>query len=111
MSLPALLAACGDDNGGTVAAPGSGGTSTSAAQAAEEARAVVGDVIDFSLTPDGWEGAFGFVTMKLHKGAFDGKDLYFVRTDASDFGVPQLSTPPVSLRVSATRSRRLSRST
>lgn len=84
IGLPALLAACGNDNGGPVATPGGGGTSTSAAQAAEEARAVVGDVIDFSLTPDGWEGAFGFVTMKLHKGAFDGKDLYFVRTDASD---------------------------
>lgn len=53
MSLPALLAACGDDdNGGTVAAPGGGGTGTSAEQAAEEARAIVGDVSDFALPSD-----------------------------------------------------------
>jgi len=85
MSLTALWPrAATTTTGAPSQRPGGGGTSTTAAQAAEEARAVVGDVIDFSLTPDGWEGAFGFVTMKLHKGAFDGKDLYFVRTDASD---------------------------
>lgn len=84
-AVPTLLAACGSDDdpavGGTAARDA---TTTSSAEAKEQARAVVGDVIDFSLTPDGWEGAFGFVTMKLHKGAVDGKDVHFVRTDTSD---------------------------
>jgi len=85
IGLPALLAACGDDdNGGTVSAPGGSGTGTSAAQAAEEARAIVGDVTDFALTSDEWPGAFGFVTLRVRKGAFDGNDVYFVRTDTSD---------------------------
>lgn len=85
IGLPALLAACGDDdNGGTVAAPGGGGTSTTAAQAAEEAKAIVGDVTDFALTSDDWPGAFGFVTLRVRKGAFGGNDVYFVRTDTSD---------------------------
>lgn len=74
-ALPTLLSACGGDDD-PVAGPGNGegGTSTSVEDAKEQARAVVGDVVDFSLTPDGWDGAFGFVTMKLHKGAFDGQD-------------------------------------
>lgn len=82
-ALPALLAACGDDDDPVLGA-GNGSTTTTAEDAAEQARAVVGDVIDFSLTPDGWRGAFGFVTMKLHRGSVDGKDIWFVRTDASD---------------------------
>lgn len=82
-ALPALLAACGDDDDPVLGA-GNGSTTTTAEDAAEQARAVVGDVIDFSLTPDGWQGAFGFVTMKLRRGAVDGKDVWFVRTDASD---------------------------
>ncbi|MGH2685530.1 MAG: DUF7482 domain-containing protein [Actinomycetota bacterium] len=87
IGMPTLLAACGDDDDPTVPSAASGdagGTTTSAAQAREEARAVVGDVIDFELTSDEWEGAFGFVTMQVHHGVFDGKDVYFVRTDASD---------------------------
>lgn len=84
-ALPTLLAACARDEGSDVGqGSNGGGTSTSAEEAAEQARAVVGDVIDFSLSPDGWDGAFGFVTMKLHTGAFDGNDIYFVRTDTSD---------------------------
>ncbi|MGH9176976.1 MAG: DUF7482 domain-containing protein [Acidimicrobiales bacterium] len=86
-AVPTLLAACGsDDDPAVTGSDGNGGsaTSTSAAEAEEQARAVVGDVVDFSLSPDGWEGAFGFVTMALHKGAFDGNDVHFVRTDASD---------------------------
>lgn len=75
-ALPTLLAACGsDDPELDTAGTGDRQTTTSADEAAEQARAVVGDVIDFSLTPDGWEGAFGFVTMKLHRSALDGKDL------------------------------------
>lgn len=53
-------------------------------QAAGEARAIVDDVIDFALTSDEWEGNFGFVTLRLHKGAVDGNDVYFIRTDAAD---------------------------
>ncbi len=85
-AVPTLLAACGRDDDPSLegSGEGNGGTTTSLAEAKEQARAVVGDVVDFSLTPDGWEGAFGFVTMKLHKGAFDGKDIHYVRTDASD---------------------------
>lgn len=88
-ALPTLLAACGDEDRAGEAGGAAGGentTATSAAEAAEQARAVVGDVINFSLTPDRWDGAFGFVTMKLHRGSVDGKDVWFVRTDASDRG-------------------------
>ncbi|MGH9185183.1 MAG: DUF7482 domain-containing protein [Acidimicrobiales bacterium] len=85
VGLPTLLAACGDDDDPAVAGPGAGdGTTTSVDQATEEARAVVGDVVDFALTSDEWAGAFGFVTMRLRAGAFDGSDVYFVRTDTSD---------------------------
>ncbi|MGH9267615.1 MAG: DUF7482 domain-containing protein [Acidimicrobiales bacterium] len=84
-ALPTLLSACGDDDDPVLGSDAGGrSTTTSPEEAAEQARAVVGDVIDFSLTPDGWEGAFGFVTMKLHRGAVNGKDVWFVRTDASD---------------------------
>ena len=83
MAVEALLAACGDDDP-AIGAPGGDGTTTSAAQAAEEARPIVGDVVDFALTSDEWQGAFGFVTMRIRTGAFDGNDVYFVRTDASD---------------------------
>ncbi|MGQ0618278.1 MAG: DUF7482 domain-containing protein [Acidimicrobiia bacterium] len=85
VGLPAVLAACGDDDDPAIGGPGSAdGTTTSVEQATEEARAVVGDVVDFALTSDEWAGAFGFVTMRLRAGAFDGNDVYFVRTDASD---------------------------
>lgn len=86
-AVPTLLAACGS-NDDDPAIAGAGGdesaTTTSKAEATQKARAVVGDVVDFSLSPDGWEGAFGSVTMKLHKGAVDGNDVHFVRTDTSD---------------------------
>src|SRR5918995_4807023 len=49
------------------------------------AEAVVSDVVNFVLAPDGrWEGPFGSVTLKLHPGWFDGGDAWFIRTDASD---------------------------
>lgn len=72
-----LLAACGDDDdsGGTVA--------TSPAEAGE-GTAIVGDVLDFALSSDEWKGAFGFVSMRLHRGVVDGEDAWFIRTDASD---------------------------
>jgi hypothetical protein len=74
-SVPALLAACGGGDGEGVATVG---------EAAEQARAVVGDVVDFALASDEWEGDFGFVTLRLHAGVVDGNDVFFVRTDASD---------------------------
>ncbi len=81
----ALLAACGVDDGsnGTGAASPAGSPGTT--EATEEAtRAIVGDVLDFSLEPQGWEGAFGFVTLRLHRGLVDGEDVHFIRTDTSD---------------------------
>src|SRR3989304_6256089 len=50
---------------------------------AEEARVIVGDVLDFALKGD-WPGRFGFVKFKLHAGFFNGDKAYFIRTDASD---------------------------
>lgn len=78
-SLPALLAACGTDGdpGGALTSPTPSSTDTA------QAQKLVSDVTDFSLTGD-WEGEFGSVTFKLHHGVFDGKDVYFIRTDASD---------------------------
>jgi hypothetical protein len=49
-----------------------------------EGRAIVGDVLDFALTSDEWEGAFGFVTIRLHEAAVDGRPIFFIRTDTSD---------------------------
>lgn len=52
---------------------------------AETAEAIVGDVVEFTLTPEGrWEGPFSSVTLKLHPAWFDGGDAWFIRTDASD---------------------------
>jgi hypothetical protein len=73
-----LLAACGDDEDEK-------GTGTRAArERRSEGTPVVGDVLDFSLRSDDWEGAFGFVTMRLHRGVVDGDDVWFIRTDASN---------------------------
>ncbi len=79
VSMPAFLAACArdQDNAQTVATP-------PATAAEDEIRAIVGDVLEFELTSDEWEGAFGFVTFRLRKGVFDGNDVYYIRTDASD---------------------------
>jgi hypothetical protein len=52
---------------------------------AETAEATVGDVVEFTLIPDGrWAGPFSSVTLKLHPAWFDGGDAWFIRTDASD---------------------------
>ncbi|MGH2613717.1 MAG: DUF7482 domain-containing protein [Thermomicrobiales bacterium] len=52
---------------------------------ADEARAVVADVVEFTLDPEGrWPGPFSSVTLQLHPGWFDGGDAWFIRTDASD---------------------------
>ncbi len=82
-SLPALLAACGTDDepvagGGTTAGTAEGG-----------ATALVGDVLDFELSSDEWEGAFGSVSMRIHRGVVEGSDVYYVRTDVSDQAVAE----------------------
>ncbi len=84
VGLPALLAACSDDDDTSSANRTGAVGGVSEEQAAEEARAIVGDVVDFALSSDEWAGPFGFVTMRLRAGVFDGNDVYFVRTDASD---------------------------
>lgn len=71
-----LLAACGADE--PAVAPTAAGTT------GPRGSAIVGDVVDFALESDDWEGAFGFVTLRLHRGRFEGGDLLFIRTDASD---------------------------
>lgn len=81
--VPALLSACG--RGSQVATGASPGT-PSVAASGNGARPLIGDVKEFELTSDDWEGEFGFVTFRLHRGLFDGRDVYFIRTDASDQG-------------------------
>ncbi|MGH3004439.1 MAG: DUF7482 domain-containing protein [Gaiellaceae bacterium] len=82
---PTLLAACGGS--GDEAAPSESGVGTATLEeAAERARPIIGDVVDFSLESDEWDGDFGFVTMRLHGGRVDGSDVYFIRTDVSDEG-------------------------
>lgn len=79
-SVASLLAACTRDDP-TIEA--TAGASPSVPAGAEEG-AIVGDVLDYALTSDDWEGDFGFVTLRLHRAAVDGEDAYFIRTDASD---------------------------
>lgn len=74
-TLPALLAACSEDN--PAVAPTRSPTGT-------KPGALVGDVVDYQLTSNDWEGKFGFVTFMLRRGVVDGKDVFFIRTDASD---------------------------
>lgn len=97
VGVPPLLVACAGDES-TV---GAAGTRTQAAtarattaapataaatpeEAAEQARAIIGDVVDFALQSDEWEGDFGFVTLQFHRGAVDGLDVWFIGTDTSD---------------------------
>lgn len=100
-----LLAACGDDDDDPTATSAAAATATAvpaaptatAAPAAPtatsagsgstdgEVQVLVGDVVEYELEPAGrWEGPFGSVTLRLHHGHFDGEDVYFIRTDASD---------------------------
>ena len=78
-SAPAILAACSRDRTGQGTVPAGASPSPTTQQ-----EAIVGDVIDYALTSDEWPGAFGFVTFRLHRGVFSGKDVYFIRTDTSD---------------------------
>jgi len=45
---------------------------------------LVGDVIGFELESDLWTGNFGSVTFRLHKAWYNGEDVFYIRTDASD---------------------------
>jgi len=45
---------------------------------------LVGDVVGFQLASDLWAGAFGSVTFQMHKAWFNGEDVFYIRTDASD---------------------------
>jgi hypothetical protein len=74
-----VLGACGGDEEKESAAGGAEG-----GEPRSEGNPVVGDVLDFSLRSDDWEGAFGFVSMRLHRGVVDGDDVWFIRTDASN---------------------------
>lgn len=48
-------------------------------------QVIVGDVLDYALDANGrWSGPFGSVTLRLHRGLFDGGEAWFIRTDASD---------------------------
>lgn len=92
---PTLLAACaGSDPAATGPSPAATPTATAAptptqapptTEAAEpQGTPIIGDVIDFALSSDEWEGAFGFVTLALHRALVAGNDVYFIRTDTSD---------------------------
>ncbi len=77
-SLPTLLAACGDDDDKAAV------QSPTATTGGGDGRAIVGDVVDFALTSEDWEGAFGFVALRMHEARHDGKAAYFIQTDTSD---------------------------
>ena len=45
---------------------------------------LVGDVVGFQLQSDQWAGDFGSVTFQLHQAWYNGENVYYIRTDASD---------------------------
>lgn len=51
---------------------------------APDVELLVGDVIGFQLESDLWAGDFGSVTFQLHKAWYNGEDIFYIRTDASD---------------------------
>ncbi|WP_019569649.1 MULTISPECIES: hypothetical protein [unclassified Thioalkalivibrio] len=60
------------------------GLAGTARAATTSSRAIVGDVIDYSIRPGDWPGAFGHVTMRLHQAVHASGHAWFIRTDASD---------------------------
>ncbi|MBI5747327.1 MAG: twin-arginine translocation signal domain-containing protein [Nitrospirae bacterium] len=50
----------------------------------KETEKLIGDVVDFALSSDKWKGRFGFVTLEIHGGYFEGDKAYFIRSEASD---------------------------
>lgn len=59
-------------------------TARAVSAAIDEAEVMVKDVVEFKLESDEWEGDFGSVTFQLHEGRYNGSEVYFIRTDASD---------------------------
>jgi hypothetical protein len=53
-------------------------------QIAPNVELLCSDVIAFALNETSWEGAFGSVTFQMHRAWFNGEDVYYVRTDASN---------------------------
>ena len=46
---------------------------------------MIGDVVGFELDANGrWDGGFGSVTFQMNKAYYDGGEVYYIRTDASD---------------------------
>ena len=45
---------------------------------------LIGDVLGFQLSSNAWEGAFGSVTFRMHTALYNGEQVYYIRTDASD---------------------------
>jgi hypothetical protein len=88
VGLGASLAfgAASSSQSSTASSGQAGGTKpTEGPKPSEGPQKIVGDVMDFKLEPEGrWKGPFGSVTLKLNKGFFDGKELWFIRTDTSD---------------------------
>lgn len=77
-SLPAILAACGGDGAGAGAA-GSPAASPRATKGPDRRG-----VLDHALTSSDWQGAFGWVRLRLHPAVVDGEEAWYIRTDASD---------------------------
>jgi hypothetical protein len=75
-SLPAILAACGDESQSGAPAP--------ASPQVAAGTAIVGDVLDFALASRDWQGAFGWVRLRLHEAVIDAEEAWYIRTDASD---------------------------
>lgn len=50
----------------------------------EGVQVIVGDVLSFNLDSDEWEGDFGWVKFRLNRAWYNGEDVYYIRTDASD---------------------------
>ena len=76
-SLPAILAACGNDDDGA-------GAAATRSPGATEGTPIVGDVLDHALASSDWKGEFGWVRLRLHPAVVDGAEAWYIRTDASD---------------------------
>jgi hypothetical protein len=78
-----------------------------ALQMMPDVELLVGDVIGFQLESSAWEGAFGSVTFQMHQAWYNGENVYYIRTDASDadFAAEQkLVSVPLLNAVMATES-------
>jgi hypothetical protein len=45
---------------------------------------ICGDVVGFALESQDWEGDFGWVTFQTHRALYEGDEVHYIRTDASD---------------------------